>query len=71
MRFTVKESTMFKFSALITLLAFTGSSWFSGFNLPRLTHGPIDYLLMPLFGYFSLFIAAQITARFIPDTEKA
>ena len=62
---------MFKFSALITLLAFTGSSWLAGFNLPRLTHGPADYLLMPLFGYISLFIAAQIAARLTPHPERS
>jgi hypothetical protein len=29
---------------------------------PRLTHGPVDFVLMPLFGYFLLIGVAQAVA---------
>ena len=59
---------MFKLSALIGTLAFVLSSWFSGLTLPRFTQGPLDYLLMPLLGFISIIVAAQLAARFFPET---
>lgn len=50
---------MFKLSALIGTLALLFSSCLSGFALPRLTQGPLDYLLMPLLGYLLIIVAAQ------------
>ena len=58
---------MFKLSALIGSLAFICSSWFSGFTLPRITHNAGDYLLMPLFGYIMIIVAAQLAARILPE----
>lgn len=58
---------MLKISALIGALAFLFSSWFTGFTLPRFTQGPGDYLLMPLFGYIMIIVAAQIAARLVPE----
>ncbi len=60
---------MFKISAIIGMLAFVLSSWFSGFTLPRFTGGAFDYLLMPLLGYFSIIIAAHVAARFFPEAN--
>ena len=62
---------MFKLSALIGTLGFVFSSWFSGFNLPRFTQSSADYLLMPLFGYISIIVAAQIAARFTTEKSNA
>jgi hypothetical protein len=61
---------MLKLSALIGSLAFLCSSWSSGFSLPRLVQGPGDYLLMPLFGYIMIIVAAQVAARFIPEQQQ-
>ncbi|MBW2450841.1 MAG: hypothetical protein JRE16_07195 [Deltaproteobacteria bacterium] len=61
---------MFKLSALISILAFIFSSWFSGFELPRFTNGPVDYLLMPLLGYVSIVVAAQIATRVVGHTAQ-
>lgn len=58
---------MFKLSALIGSMAFFCSSWLSGFTLPRIMHNTGDYLLMPLFGYIMIIVAAQIAARIIPE----
>jgi uncharacterized membrane protein len=58
---------MFKLSAVIGSMAFLTSSWFSGTTLPRLTHGTSDYLLMPLLGYITIIIAAQIATRVIKE----
>lgn len=58
---------MFKLSALIGSLAFLCSSWLSGFTLPRITHNAADYLLMPLFGYIMIIVAAKIAARILPE----
>ena len=62
---------MFKLSALIGTLGFVCSSWLSGFSLPRMTQTTADYLLMPLLGYISIIIAAQIAARFIKEESSA
>ncbi len=58
---------MFKLSAVIGSMAFFTSSWLSGTTLPRLTEGVGDYLLMPLLGYITIIIAAQIAARIIKE----
>jgi hypothetical protein len=60
---------MFKLSALIGTSAFLCSSWLSGFSLPRFTQSPADYLLMPLLGYLSVIVAAQVAARFNTNPE--
>ena len=60
---------MFKLSALIGSLAFIGSSWFSGFSVPRFVQGPGDYLIMPLFGYIMIIAAAQVAARIAPEKQ--
>ena len=62
-----KETNMFKLSALIGSMAFFCSSWLSGFTLPRIMHNAGDYLLMPLFGYLMIIVAAQIAARIVPE----
>lgn len=61
---------MFKLSALIGSFAILSSSWFSGFTLPRLTHGPGDYVLMPLLGYIMIIVAAQLSTRLVPEQQK-
>ena len=58
---------MVKLSALIGSLAFFFSSWLSGMTLPRIMHGPGDYLLMPLLGYLLIIVAAQFAARILPQ----
>jgi len=58
---------MLKLSALIGSLAFVFSSWFSGFTLPRFTNGPADYVLMPLFSFIMVIVAAHVAARFIKE----
>ena len=58
---------MLKLSALIGSLAFFCSSWFSGFTLPRMMYNAGDYLLMPLFGYIMIIVAAQIATRILPE----
>ena len=65
-----KESLMLKLSALIGSLAFFCSSWFSGFSVPRLVQGPVDYLVMPLLCYITIIVAAQVAARIIPEQTK-
>ena len=60
---------MFKLAALIGSTAFFFSSWFSGFSVPRLTHGPADYLLMPLLSYVMIIVAAQAASRIVPDKQ--
>ncbi len=54
---------MLKLSAVIGSMAFFTSSWLSGTTLPRISHGAGDYLLMPLLGYITIIIAAQLAAR--------
>ena len=61
---------MLKLSALIGSLAFIGSSWFSGFTVPRFVQGPGDYLIMPLFGYIMIIVAAQVAARILPEQQQ-
>lgn len=61
---------MLKLSALIGGLAFFGSSWFSGFTMPRFVNGPGDYLIMPLFSYIMVIVAAQVAARVLPEQQK-
>jgi hypothetical protein len=61
---------MFKLAALIGISAFLFSSWFSGSLLPRLTHGPADYLLMPLLGYIIIILAAQAASRLVPEKQQ-
>jgi hypothetical protein len=61
---------MFKLSALIGCLAFFCSSWLSGFTLPRIMHNAGDYLLMPLFGYIMIIVAAQIASRLLPEQAQ-
>lgn len=61
---------MFKLSALIGSLALLFSSWFSGFALPRLSLGALDYLLMPLLGYLLIIVAAQAAARIVPEQQR-
>jgi hypothetical protein len=58
---------MFKLAALIGGSAFLFSSWFSGSFLPRLTHGPADYLLMPLLSYIMIIVAVQAASRLVPE----
>ncbi|MDT8440084.1 MAG: hypothetical protein RQ723_00310 [Desulfuromonadales bacterium] len=60
---------MFKFSVLIGTLGFFFSSWLAGFQLPRLVGGPADYLLMPLLGYISIIVVAQVAARICRQSE--
>lgn len=60
---------MIKLSALIGSLAFFGSSWFSGFSMPRFVNGPGDYLIMPLISYIMIIVAAQVAARFYPEQQ--
>jgi hypothetical protein len=61
---------MFKLSALIGSLAFFGSSWFSGFTMPRFVNGPGDYLIMPLFSFIMVIVVAQVAARIIPERQQ-
>ena len=61
---------MFKLSVLIGSMAFIGSSWLSGFTMPRFVQGPGDYLIMPLFGYIMIIVAAQVAARIIPEQQQ-
>jgi hypothetical protein len=61
---------MFKLAALIGSAAFFLSSWFSGFSVPRLSQGPTDYLLMPLLGYITIILAAQVAAKIVPDRTR-
>jgi hypothetical protein len=61
---------MFKLATLIGTLAFFCSSWLSGFSMPRLVQGPVDYLLMPLLGYIMIVVAAQVAARVIPEQTR-
>ncbi len=61
---------MFKLSALIGGLAFFGSSWLSGFTMPRFLNGPGDYLIMPLFSFIMIIVAAQVAARILPDQQQ-
>jgi hypothetical protein len=58
---------MFKLSAIFCSLFFLAGSWMSDFSLPRLTHGPFDYFFMPLIGYLSIFLAAQLAVRLLPN----
>jgi hypothetical protein len=60
---------MFKLAALISSSAFLFSSWFSGSFLPRLAHGPADYLLMPLLGYIMIILAAQAASKLVPEKQ--
>ena len=60
---------MFKLSALIGGSAFLFSSWFSGYTLPRFTQSSADYLLMPLFSYLMIIVAAQIAAKMLPEQK--
>lgn len=61
---------MFKLSAFISALAFSCSSWYSGALIPRFTGGPADYVLMPLLGYVSIFVAAQLAIRLYPRANS-
>ena len=60
---------MFKLSALIGGSAFVFSSWFSGFSLPRFTYSSADYILMPLFSYIMIIVAAQLAAKMLPGQD--
>lgn len=60
---------MFKLSALIGGSAFVFSSWFSGFSLPRFTYSSADYILMPLFSYIMIIVAAQLAAKMLPKQD--
>jgi len=61
---------MFKLSALIGSLAFFGTSWFSGFTMPRFVNGPGDYLIMPLFSFIMVILVAQVAARVLPEQQQ-
>ena len=61
---------MFKLSALIGSLAFFGTSWFSGFTMPRFVNGPGDYLIMPLFSFIMVIVVAQVAARILPEQQQ-
>jgi hypothetical protein len=61
---------MLKLSALIGGFAFFGTSWFSGFTMPRFVNGPGDYLIMPLFSYIMVIAAAQVAARILPGQQQ-
>jgi hypothetical protein len=65
-----KETNMFKLFTLIGSMAFFCSSWLSGFALPRITNNAGDYLLMPLCGYITIIMVAQIAARIIPEPAE-
>jgi hypothetical protein len=60
---------MFKLSALIGGSAFLFSSWFSGLSLPRFTYSSADYVLMPLFSYIMIIIAAQLATKVLPEQD--
>ncbi len=60
---------MLKLSTLIGGFAFFGTSWLSGFTMPRFVNGPADYLIMPLFSFIMIIIAAQVAARILPEQE--
>ena len=60
---------MFKLSALIGGSACVFSSWFSGFTLPRFTYSSADYVLMPLFSYIMIIVAAQMAAKLLPEQD--
>lgn len=66
-----KETIMFRLTATLGAVLFLGSSWMSGEVIPRLTHSAADYVLMPLFGYLVLIIAAHFAARLLPETERS
>jgi hypothetical protein len=61
---------MFKLSALIGSLAFFGTSWFSGFTMPRFVNGPGDYLIMPLFSFIMIIMVAQVASRILPEKQQ-
>lgn len=61
---------MFKLSALIGSLAFFGTSWFSGFTMPRFVNGPGDYLIMPLFSFIMIIVAAQVAVKILPEKQQ-
>jgi hypothetical protein len=61
---------MIKLAALIGSSVFLFSSWFSGSLLPRLSHGPADYLLMPLLGYIMIIVAAQAASKLVPEKQQ-
>lgn len=61
---------MFRLTATFGAILFLGSSWLSGFTVPRLTYSAADYVLMPLFGYLVLVIAAHCAARLLPATDQ-
>ena len=61
---------MIKLAALIGSSAFFFTSWFTGSLLPRLTHGPADYLLMPLLGYIMIIVAAQAATKLVPEKQQ-
>jgi hypothetical protein len=61
---------MLKLSVLVGGLAFFGSSWYSGFTMPRFVNGPGDYLIMPLFSYIMVILAAQVAARIFPEQQQ-
>jgi hypothetical protein len=65
-----KETDMFRITATIAAALLFGSSWLSGFTLPRLTGTGADYLLMPLLGYLTLIIVANGVARLLPETDQ-
>jgi hypothetical protein len=61
---------MFKLSALIGSLTFFGTSWFSGFTMPRFVNGPGDYLIMPLFSFIMVIVVAQLASRILPEQQQ-
>lgn len=61
---------MFKLASFFGILAFFISSGVSGFALPRFTQSPGDYIIMPLFGYIMIILAAQLAARFVSQNQK-
>lgn len=61
---------MFRLTAILGATLFFGSSWLSGYVVPRLTHSAADYLLMPLLGYLVLIVAAHCAARLLPASDQ-
>jgi hypothetical protein len=61
---------MFKLSTLIGSFAFFSTSWFSGFTMPRFVNGPGDYLIMPLFSFIMIIVAAQMAVRILPEKQQ-
>lgn len=54
---------MFKLTTLLATFFFFGYGWLADFRLPRLTQTGADFVLMPLLGYITIILAAQVAAR--------